>query len=158
VVDIDLLKLATFLLYLNGMWGCTFVEGPLAYWAAEFYPTHLRARGQTLTVVSFGVFSILWGQSTPTAISKIGWKLFLIIISVSLVNSALLYFYFPDTHGKTLEEIALVFGNDGIVVVRQEDIHIDADHRITAMVHDKEAEHEVVETFEDFNVSTKETI
>jgi hypothetical protein len=66
--------------------------------------------------------------------------------------------YLPNTQGKTLEEIALVFGDDDLVVVRQEDIHIDADHRITAMVHDKEAEHEVVESFEDINVSTKETI
>jgi sugar porter (SP) family MFS transporter len=137
------------ILYLYQIWGCAWSEGPLAYWAAEFYPTHLRARGQTITVVSYGAFSILWGQCTPTAIANLGWKFFLVFICITFVTTNVIYWYFPDTQGKTLEEIALLFGDDDLVVVRQQDIHIDANHHITAKMHNKVKDHAMVENVEE---------
>ncbi len=41
------------------------------------------------------------------------------------------YFYLPETKGRTLEEMAIVFGDDEDVVVYMKDIHVDhATHRL----------------------------
>ncbi|KIX91964.1 uncharacterized protein Z520_12353 [Fonsecaea multimorphosa CBS 102226] len=109
-----------------------FIEGPLAYWATEFYPTNLRAKGATIQTVTFACTATLWGQSAPSGITNIGWKFFLCFIAISVVVIIALYFYFPDTQGKTLEEVALLFGDDDLVVVRQSDIQLDSHHRIIA--------------------------
>ncbi|KIX98612.1 uncharacterized protein Z520_05913 [Fonsecaea multimorphosa CBS 102226] len=139
------------LLYLFQIFSATFTEGPLSYWAAEFYPTHLRARGQTIQVVSYGAFSILWGQSGPTAISNIGWRFFLVFICITVVTSFVIYWYFPDTQGKSLEEMALLFGDDDLVVVRQQDIHIDADHHLVGTVHKDKEGQAIIVNLEDIN-------
>lgn len=46
-----------------------------------------------------------------TAFANIGWKYYLIFIIVPIVGLPVL-FYFPETKGLSLEEIAAVFGDE----------------------------------------------
>lgn len=46
------------------------------------------------------------------------------------------YFYLPETKGRTLEEMAVIFGDDEDVVVLLKDIHVD--HRTHQLVVEKE--------------------
>jgi MFS family permease len=109
------------------------VEGPFYFYGAELFPTHLRAKGIALQATTFSWTSIMWAQSGSTAISTIGWKYFVIFIVLTFVSAIIIFFWFPDTNRKTLEEVAALFGDEDLVVVYQQDIHIDAEHhKITA--------------------------
>ncbi|EXJ89882.1 hypothetical protein A1O3_02949 [Capronia epimyces CBS 606.96] len=113
------------------------VEGPFYYYSSEFFPTHLRAKGMTLQATTFCWTSILWAQSAPTAIDNIGWHFFLIFIILATFGAAVIYFYYPDTRGKTLEEIAALFGDDDLVAVYQRDIHLDHGTVVADIVREK---------------------
>lgn len=113
-----------------------FLEGPSFYYAAEIFPTHLRSKGMTIAVASFCIINILWLELAPTAFATIAWKYYLVFICLSLVGAAVIYFTFPDTLGLPLEEVARLFGDEDLVAVYQQDIHVDP------------MKHEVVETVE----------
>lgn len=113
------------LLFIYLVFSAAILEGPNAYYTTEFWPTHLRAKGQTINMVTYCVVSILWTQLSGTAIENIGWKYYLVFICITCVTAPIIFFFFPNTQGKTLEEVALLFGDVELVVVRQEDIIID---------------------------------
>lgn len=113
-----------------------FIEGPYYYYAPELFPTHLRAKGMTVTVGTFTLLSIMWAQVAPTAIANIGWRFFLIFIILSLVGGVVIWATFPNTQGKTLEEVAALFGDDDLVAVYQKDMHIDPlTHQVIEDIH-----------------------
>jgi sugar porter (SP) family MFS transporter len=122
------------------------VEGPFYYYTAEMFPTHLRAKGMALQATTFCWTSILWAQSGPTAIANIGWRYFIIFIVLTATGGAVIYFYFPDTRGKSLEEITALFGDDDLVVLYQRDIHLDLDHNaVVAEIQPSEGKAEITE-------------
>lgn len=51
-------------------------------------------------------------QVTPIAVEKIAWKYFLIFIICDAIFITVVYFVYPETSGKTLEEIASLFGDE----------------------------------------------
>ena len=102
------------------------VEGPFYYYVAELFPTHLRAKGMTLQASTFCWTSILWAQAAPTAIANIGWRFFLIFIILSAVGAVVIWLYYPNTQGKTLEEIATFFGDQELVVVHTSEMVLDS--------------------------------
>jgi MFS family permease len=109
------------------------LDGVGYFYAAEIFPTHLRAKGTTCCLASYCLVNILWLQVAPTAFANIGWKFYMVFICMSLLGAAIMYFTFPDTLNKPLEEIARLFGDKDLVAIYQEDIVLD------------EANHEVVE-------------
>lgn len=136
------------LLYLYLVLTAAFLEGPNAYYSAEFYPTHLRAKGQTVNIVTYCVVSILWTQAASSAIADIGWKFFLVFISITAITTPIMWFYFPNTQGKTLEEIALLFGDADMVVVRQEVIYVDAESHTVRAKTDRDVDAGVAQELE----------
>lgn len=46
------------------------------------------------------------------AFGDIGWKYFLVFICAGPVGAGLIWWYAPETNGKTLEEIGGLFGDD----------------------------------------------
>lgn len=113
-----------------------FLEGPSFYYAAEVFPTHLRSKGMTIAVCSFCIINILWLELAPTAIAAIEWRYYIVFICLSVPGAAVIYFTFPDTLGLPLEEVARLFGDEDLIAIYQQDIHVD---------HEK---HEVIETVE----------
>jgi hypothetical protein len=102
-----------------------FLEGPSLYYTSEIFPTHLRSKGMTINVTGFCVTAILWLEIAPTAFAKIGWKYYLVFVSMSVFGAAIIFFTFPDTLGKPLEEVAAMFGDNDLVAVFQDDIEVD---------------------------------
>jgi len=104
-----------------------FLEGPSYYYASEIFPTHLRAKGMTINVIGFCVINILWLELAPTAFKTISWKYYLVFICLSVFGAAVIFFTFPNTLGKPLEEVARLFGDDELVAVYQRDIQVDGE-------------------------------
>jgi hypothetical protein len=51
-----------------------------------------------------------------------------------------MYFTFPDTLNKPLEEVAAMFGDDYLVAVYQRDLVVGSDQDVTATMEEKPAE------------------
>lgn len=69
--------------------------------------------------------NIIWLQAAPTAFEKIGWKFYLAFIIPGTIGGLAMWFYWPDTNGLPLEEIAAIFGDADEVAIYQADIEID---------------------------------
>jgi len=94
-----------------------FLDGPGYFYANEIFPTHLRAKGATLCVASYSLVNIMWTQVAPVAFENIGWKFYMVFISCAVVGAVIMFFTFPDTLNKPLEEVAAMFGDGDLVAL-----------------------------------------
>jgi Sugar (and other) transporter len=101
------------------------LDGTQFSYLGEIFPTHLRAKGVCLGVAMISLMNIIWLQSAPTAFVAIGWKFYLCFIIPGTLGAILIWFYFPDTLGLPLEEVAAIFGDEDEVAVYQRDIEVD---------------------------------
>lgn len=46
---------------------------------------------------------------TPIAIRTIGWKYYLVYACIGAIIPIVVFFYFPETKGRTLEELDIMF-------------------------------------------------
>ena len=70
------------------------------------------------------LMNIVWLQSAPTAFANIGWKFYLAFIIPGTLGSIIMWFFFPDTLGLPLEEVAAIFGDHDEVAGYMRDIQI----------------------------------
>jgi hypothetical protein len=52
----------------------------------------------------------------PIALEKIGWKYYFVFIAVLVAFWLTAYFYYPETRGFTLEQMAVIFDGDNAEV------------------------------------------
>jgi hypothetical protein len=75
----------------------------------EIFPYQQRAKGiafEQLTV-RFAVFFNTYVN--PIALDDIGWKYYIVYCCWILVEWLICYFFFPETKGRTLEELSFIF-------------------------------------------------
>ncbi|KAM0326608.1 hypothetical protein ACHAQA_006477 [Verticillium albo-atrum] len=79
---------------------------------AEIWPYQLRARGIALTQMStyFAIFFNIFVN--PIALDAIGWKYYIVFAVILVVVTVTVYFFYPETKGHSLEEMAIIF--DGV--------------------------------------------
>lgn len=127
------LRAGVAMMFVFGFFYSFAIDGPQFCYLTEIFPSHLRAKGVSLGVATFSLTNIIWLQAAPSAFASIGWKFYLCLVVPSLLLAFVMWFTFPDTRGKPLEEIAAIFGDDDEVVVRQADVQINPEtHEIVA--------------------------
>ena len=82
-------------------------------------PTPIRAAGNAVAFCTFNAITIMLVQVTPIAVEEIAWRYFLIFIICDAIFIVVVYFVYPETVGKTLEEIAALFGDEVAVEFAQ---------------------------------------
>ena len=82
-------------------------------YAAEVWSLGTRATGMSLAALSNWVFNFALGMFTPPAFVNITWKLFIIFGVLCIAAAGWFYLLCPETCGKTLEEVELLFAPDG---------------------------------------------
>jgi sugar porter (SP) family MFS transporter len=108
------------------------VAGVVFY--SELFPNHIRAKGVSLCMMSIALTDLVYLQATAKAFAEIGWKYFLVFIIVMAIGFVWGIFYLPETKGRTLEEMAEIFGDTDDIAVYLKDVHID--HRTHQLVVD----------------------
>jgi hypothetical protein len=119
------LRAGVAMMFVFGVFYSFAIDGPQFCYLTEIFPSHLRAKGVSLGVASFSLTNIIWLQVAPTAFANIGWKFYLCLIIPGFFLALIMWFFFPDTRGKPLEEIAAIFGDEDEVAVRQAEVEID---------------------------------
>ncbi|KAJ5714033.1 uncharacterized protein N7483_011214 [Penicillium malachiteum] len=98
------LKGAVFFLYLYFF---VYVLGFLGI--PEIAPTHLRAATCGLSPAISWLFNFLVAEVTPVAFDDIGWKYFIVYCCLNASFVPVIYFFFPETAKRSLEEIGEIF-------------------------------------------------
>ncbi|KAF8741260.1 Permeases of the major facilitator superfamily, partial [Rhizoctonia solani] len=87
-------------------------------YGAEVLPVHIRSKGNALAAFSHFVFNIAVNQAAPTAFATIGYRFYALFIALNLCTAVMVWAYFPETKGLSLEEIADLFGDEVVPETR----------------------------------------
>ncbi|KAL2795160.1 general substrate transporter [Aspergillus keveii] len=86
----------------------------------EIMTMAIRAKGSSISVVCNVLINIVFNQVSPIAFSNVGYKYYSLFICTNILGAITVFLYFPETKGKTLEEIGHIFGDDVIVADLQQ--------------------------------------
>ncbi|KAK6199133.1 hypothetical protein LQW54_010052 [Pestalotiopsis sp. IQ-011] len=87
-------------------WGFTPLQ---TLYAVECLENRTRAKGSGLNFLFLNVAMVVNTYGIAVGMEAIGWKLYLVYIGWICVEIAVIYFFFVETAGKTLEEMHEIF-------------------------------------------------
>ncbi|KAM0257957.1 hypothetical protein ACHAQJ_004116 [Trichoderma viride] len=102
----------------KGLIACTYLFvasfaptwGPVSWtYPPELFPLRLRGKGVAFATSGNWAFNTALGLFTPVAFANIKWKSYLIFAVFNTVAFFHVFFVFPETAGKTLEETEAMF-------------------------------------------------
>ncbi|KAJ5970565.1 uncharacterized protein N7479_000483 [Penicillium vulpinum] len=93
---------------------------------AEIFPVDIRNQGNSITTFTNWTLNLVLAQASPTALSSIGFSYFYVFFVFNLIAMVSYIFFFPETQGKTLEQMDSLFGDDLPMDVENEKKQIEA--------------------------------
>ncbi|KAF2405496.1 general substrate transporter [Trichodelitschia bisporula] len=108
-------KVAIFAIFFFVFFYGLFLDAASFIYSSEIYPTQIRARGVALATCTYFVACITFVTPGATAIATIGWKYFVVFACLTVVTIIVVYFFYPETNGRSLEELAELFGDKVVV-------------------------------------------
>lgn len=103
-------KAAIFFIFLFIFFWSTFMDASQFVYLAEIFPTHVRSTGVGFGMVGLYLASIILLVAGPIALDKITWRFFLVLIIPTFCHLLNVYFFFPETKQRSLEDINAQFG------------------------------------------------
>jgi MFS family permease len=102
---------------------------------AEIFPVQARALGNAITTFTNWTVNLVFAQFSPQALTAIGFRYFYVFFVFNLIAAVTYFFFFPETKGRTLEQMDELFG-DQVVPHALKDP--EAAERIRAKAEDEE--------------------
>ncbi|ODN86318.1 glucose transporter [Cryptococcus wingfieldii CBS 7118] len=91
--------------------------GPLSWiYPVEIMNTAIRAKATAMVNMAAWISNFMIGQVSPKAFADIGWKYYLVFCVCSFTNAITFYLFFPETRGRTLEEMDMYFREMNLIV------------------------------------------
>ncbi|KAL2826260.1 general substrate transporter [Aspergillus cavernicola] len=81
-------------------------------YAPEITPLNLRHLGAAVGCFSEWLWTFIIALMTPAAIENTGWRIYLLFCFMIALSVPFVYFFLPETSGKSLEEIDYIFVKD----------------------------------------------
>lgn len=78
-------------------------------YVVECLENRTRAKGTSLKFLAVNIAMIVNTYGISVGIEEIGWKLYIVYIVWITIEIVVMYFFFPETGGKTLEELTVIF-------------------------------------------------
>jgi hypothetical protein len=99
--------------------------GPVSWiYPPELYPLRLRGKAVALSTSANWIFNFALSYFVPPAFVNIKWEVYIIFGVFCTVMTIHVFFLFPETAGKTLEEVEEIFMSD----VKPWNTHVDYQH------------------------------
>ncbi|KAH9934615.1 general substrate transporter [Amylocystis lapponica] len=119
--------------------------GPLPWvYVADIFPTRTRHYGLATASASQWLFNFVLSKVTPTMVTNLGYKIFLMFATINIGGMAVFTLLIPETKGRSLEEMDVIFGS-----VKREKRQADIQRQ------EQMLEHEVNETTSERSLSDK---
>ncbi|GAA6016806.1 hypothetical protein JCM10207_003258 [Rhodosporidiobolus poonsookiae] len=78
----------------------------------EILPFHMRTKGMAISLVVDYAALFFAQYANPPAFNAIGWKYYCVYIAYIAIVAVIVYLYFPETAGLTLEQSAILLDGD----------------------------------------------
>jgi hypothetical protein len=75
----------------------------------EILPLKTRAKGASLAAAADFLGNFLVVEITPPALKNIGYKTYIIFAVLNIANAAIVWAFYPETAGQTLESVDRLF-------------------------------------------------
>lgn len=106
---------ATFLFVFNTFFGIAYAQ-ILWIFPAEITPLSIRAQANALSTSANWICNFMVVMITPIAFNNIGWRTYVIFAVFNLAALPIIYFLYPETRNRSLEEIDLIFSNSSTLL------------------------------------------
>ncbi|KAG6852503.1 hypothetical protein C0991_011461 [Blastosporella zonata] len=85
--------------------------GPLPWvYVSDIFPTRTRHFGLATASASQWLFNFVVSKVTPTMITNLGFKIFLMFGTINIGIMTVFAFFLPETKGRSLEDMDVIFG------------------------------------------------
>ncbi|KAL7663939.1 Major facilitator superfamily (MFS) profile domain-containing protein [[Candida] zeylanoides] len=88
--------------------GATWLSLPWLY-PAELSPLKIRTKANAISTSSNWLFNFFVVQVTPVMVASIHWGTYLFFAILNGIFVPIVYFYYPETKGRSLEELDVIF-------------------------------------------------
>ncbi len=105
-------RAAVFFIFLFIFFWSSFLDASQYLYLSEIFPTHIRSQGMAVGMVGLYLASIIILVAGPIALVVITWKFFLILIIITALHWVNVFFLFPETKQRSLEDINVAFGEE----------------------------------------------
>ncbi|GAA5915316.1 hypothetical protein JCM6882_005188 [Rhodosporidiobolus microsporus] len=86
--------------------------GPCSWtYASEIFPTRVRGKAVSFSTATNWAFNFALAYATPPAFRNIQYKTYFLYMAFNCAAAIHIFFMFPETKGRTLEEMEEVFNN-----------------------------------------------
>ncbi|KAF2128008.1 sugar transporter STL1 [Dothidotthia symphoricarpi CBS 119687] len=93
--------------------GATWLPLPWLY-PAEINPLKTRAKANAFSTINNWLWNFFIVMITPVLIDSIGWGTYLLFAVLNAIFFPIIYFFYPETSGRSLEEIDLIFAKGSL--------------------------------------------
>ncbi|KAI9808853.1 MAG: hypothetical protein M1827_007176 [Pycnora praestabilis] len=105
------LGFGTFFIFLFVVFYATCIDAQQYVIVSETFPMEFRSIGVALSLFAQTSAAALFVGVAPVSFSSIGWKFYLVFICLDCVTFSVVWIFFPETKGLSLEEINELFGD-----------------------------------------------
>jgi MFS family permease len=78
-------------------------------YCTEVAPTRLRVPMAGISTANHWLWNFVVNMVTPVAIDTIGWEYYLVFLIISAIIVPIVWFFYPETMGRSLEELEVMF-------------------------------------------------
>ncbi|WVQ94445.1 hypothetical protein IAU59_001524 [Kwoniella sp. CBS 9459] len=109
---------ASFTFIYTSTFGASWLTVPWLY-PTEIFPLFVRAKGGAVSVLGWSIGNGVVTEITPFLFNAIGEWTFLLFCLLNVLAIPYIYFLYPETAGRSLEQMDVLFAQDSIFVHRQ---------------------------------------
>ncbi|KAG8629956.1 hypothetical protein KVT40_001575 [Elsinoe batatas] len=95
---------------------CMFNIVPCWIYGTEIWPQEVRAKGYSFTILGWAIGCGMTTFVIPIMLNNIGWWSFIFFGCMNIVVMPIIHFFYPETAGRSLEEVDLLFSSDSLLV------------------------------------------
>lgn len=78
----------------------------------ELWPYYVRSKGISFFQLFGRIANLFGAQVNPIGLDALDWKYLIVYVAWLCVEIVFIYFMFPETYGKTLEELTFLFESE----------------------------------------------
>lgn len=91
---------------------------PCWIYGTEIWPQEVRAKGYSFTILGWALGCGVTTFVIPIMLDSIGWWSFIFFGGMNVLVMPIIHFFYPETAGRSLEEVDLLFTSDSPLVSR----------------------------------------